>query len=269
MREKISAGIAAGNEEDNIRRCLESVKWADEIVVVDSFSTDKTVEICKEYTDRITRHKWLGYVGQRNLVKDRTTGPWVLLIDADEEVSIELKDEILRELENPLCADCSGYELSRMSRYFGRWIRHGEWYPDFKLRLFRKEHGRCGGKEPHDKITVDGRVKRLKNHLYHYTYRDISEQITTMNKFTTIAARGRHEDGKICHLWDLLLRPLIRFVRGYFLKRGFMDGLPGLIIAVNAFYGTFVKYAKLWEIRHCSQPVPTDHCPGQQKKGKG
>lgn len=248
MREKISACITAGNEEKNIRRCLESVTWADEIVVLDSFSTDKTVEICREYTNRVYKHKWSGYIGQKNLIKDLASGPWILFIDADEEISPELRDEILNEFETDSCLHFAGYEFPRMVRFLEKWVMHGDWYPDIKLRLFKKELGICGGREPHDRTTVRGPVKRLNGYMYHYTYTDISDQLSTLNKFSTITAEGWHEDGKPFKLHDLLFRPTLRFIRGYFLKRGFLDGLPGLIIALTTSYGVFVKYAKLWEL---------------------
>ncbi|MBA4386911.1 MAG: glycosyltransferase family 2 protein [Verrucomicrobia bacterium] len=255
MREKISVCITAGNEEKNIRRCLESVKWADEIIVVDSFSTDRTVEICLEYTDMVYRHRWLGYIGQKNLIKDLAEGPWILFIDADEEISPELRDEITGEFEGGSAAAVAGYEFPRMVWYMNQWIRHGDWYPDAKLRLFRKDHGRCGGREPHDRTTVDGPVKRMVAHMYHYTYTDIADQLATINHFSTITAEGWFHDGKPFRWFDLVLRPPFRFFRCYLFKRGFMDGFSGVIIAMFAAYGVFVKYAKLWEL-HVKKDMP-------------
>jgi glycosyltransferase involved in cell wall biosynthesis len=248
MPESISACITAGNEEKNIRRCLESVKWADEIIVVDSFSEDRTPEISREYTDRVYQHEWLGYIGQKTLVKEMANSPWVLFIDADEEVSPELRDEIGEEFQRETCAHYAGYEFPRKVHYLERWILHGDWYPDIKLRLFRKERGTCGGREPHDRMTVDGPVKRLISPIHHYTYDNIADQIATVNRFSAITAESKYAEGQRCHMHDLLFRPLVRFVRGYLLRRGFMDGLPGLIIAMTTSYGVFAKYAKLWEI---------------------
>lgn len=246
-RENISACIIAGNEERNIRRCLESVTWADEIIVIDSFSTDRTLEIAREYTDRVEQHQWQGYIGQKKLIKSLAEGPWVMFVDADEEVSAELRAEILRRFEQGIPREIAGFEFPRQVRYLGRWIRHGDWYPDIKLRLFRKDRGHCGGTEPHDRIFVDGQVQRLKHCLYHYTYREISDQIATLNRFATISAESRLTEGYRFKLHDLLLRPISRFLRGYLLKGGILDGIPGLIIAVNVAFGTFVKYAKIWE----------------------
>lgn len=252
MRERISACITAGNEENNIRRCLESVAWADEIVVVDSFSTDKTVEICRKYTDLVYEHKWLGYIGQKNLIKDLASNPWILFIDADEEISPELRDEIVTDFEGGACADFAGYEFPRMVNFLGKWIKHGDWYPDIKLRLIRKDRGKCWGREPHDRTTVDGPVKQLKGHMYHYTYDDISDQLATLDKFSAITAEGWFQDGKACRVYDLVLRPFFRFLRGYLLKHGFLDGYPGFVIASTISYGVFLKYAKLWELHHNS-----------------
>jgi glycosyltransferase involved in cell wall biosynthesis len=247
-RETISVCITAGNEEKNIRRCLESVTWADEILVVDSFSTDRTPEICREYTNLVYEHKWLGYIGQKNLIKDLATCPWILFVDADEEVSLELRDEILRSFEGGETETYAGFEFPRIVHYLGRWIRHGDWYPDVKLRLFRRDRGTCGGKEPHDQILVDGPVKRLRGHMHHFTYTGILDQIATINRFTSITAETKFRDGRRSHLTDLLLRPVFRFFRGYFIRGGFLDGLPGLIIAASTSYGVFAKYAKLWEL---------------------
>ena len=250
MPKKISVCITAGNEEANIRRCLESAKWADEIVVVDSFSTDRTLEICKEYTHRVYQHEWLGYIGQKNLIKDLATGPWILFLDADEVISDGLRDEIMQEFTSGNAAGFAGYEFPRLVRYLGRWITHGDWYPDVKLRLFRKDKGECGGKEPHDRTTVNGRVKRLHNPLYHYTYTDIRDQMRTMNRFTSISADGKFREGRRFGYSDAIFRPFFRFIRCYFLKLGFLDGLPGLIIATYTAMGVFAKYVKLWEIQH-------------------
>jgi len=231
------------------------------VVVVDSFSTDRTVAICHEYTDRVYQHKWLGYIGQKNLIKDLAKGPWILFLDADEEVSPALRDEIVAEFESRAAAQYAGYRFPRMVRYLGRWIKHGDWYPDTKLRLFRKDCGICGGKEPHDRTLVQGRVKRLNSPLFHYTYADVSDQMSTLNRFSTISAEGKYEEHERFRMSKLLFNPVLRFLRCYLLRRGFMDGLPGLIIATNTAYGVFAKYAKLWEferLRKTSAQPRTD-----------
>jgi glycosyltransferase involved in cell wall biosynthesis len=255
MRDKISTCITAFNEEEQISRCLESVSWTDEIVVVDSFSTDRTVEICRKYTDRVYRHEWLGYIGQKNLIKDMATHPWILFIDADEEVSPELKKEIVNELETPENKAYAGYAFPRMVYFLGKWIRHGDWYPDIKLRLFRKDHGKCAGVEPHDQVVVEGKVKQLRGNLFHYTYGNIDDHIAAVNKYSTLTAAGWRKEGKRFPLSHMVFRPPLRFLRCYLLRLGFLDGLRGLIIASTAAYGVFIKYAKLWAHYHDSGSI--------------
>lgn len=247
MREKISACVLTFNEEQKIGRCLESLVWCDELVVLDSFSTDHTVEICRRFTDKVFQREWLGYVGQRNTVRGFAEYPWVLFMDSDEEMSPALRDEIISVFESSH-ADYVGYEFPRQVYYLGRWIRHGEWYPDVKLRLFKKDFGRTEGEEPHDKVVVRGSVKRLKNPIWHYTYDDLADHINTLNRFSSITAQQRFIQGRHFHWTDMLLHPLFRFIKGYILKFGFMDGRHGLAIALMASYGAFLKYAKQWEL---------------------
>jgi glycosyltransferase involved in cell wall biosynthesis len=255
MREKISACITAGNEEKKIRRCLESVRWCDEIVVVDSFSTDRTAELCREFTDRVYQHEWLGYIGSKNLIRGMASHPWLLYLDADEEISPDLRDEILREF-NGGHGEIVGYRFPRLVHFLGRWIRHGEWYPDYKLRLFRKDAGRSAGEEPHDRVIVNGPVKTLRSPLYHYTYDDLHDQIETLNRYTTITAREKYRKGERFRYVDYFVRPLWRFLKSYFLKKGFLDGLPGLFIARISAFGVRMKYAKLWELERAAKELP-------------
>lgn len=245
---KISACVTTFNEEHNIRRCLESVRWCDEIVVVDSFSTDRTVEICREYTPRVYQHPWQGYIGQKNYIRSLASHEWILFVDADEEVSPELREEIQRELAvND--GRIAGYRFPRMVNYLGRWIRHGEWYPDYKLRLFLKDRGRSGGTEPHDQVFVNGEVKTLRNPLYHYTYEDIHDHLETMNRFSSITAQEKFKLHSHFRWRDFLLRPPLRFMKAYVLRGGFLDGRRGFLIALISAFGVAMKYAKLWEIQ--------------------
>lgn len=245
----ISACIICYNEEKKIRRCLESVLWAQEIIVVDSFSTDKTFHIASEYTDKIYQHKWLGYIGQKNFIKNFATQEWILFIDADEEVSPFLREEIINEFSSGESQYIDGYEFPRIVKFMNRWIRHGDWYPDIKLRLFKRKKGRCTGIEPHDVVTVYGTIKRLKGPLYHYTYDDITDEINTLNKFSSIAACSKIKMDQKPKITDILIRPLVRFIKCYFLKCGFLDGKAGFIIATCNAFGVFLKYAKLWELQ--------------------
>jgi len=246
-REKISACVICFNEERKIHRCLQSVAWCDETVVLDSMSTDRTVEISRQFTDRVYQHEWLGYVAQRNLVREMSRHPWVLYIDSDEEISEGLRDEIIAEFEHGT-GEYVGYEFPRQVYYIGKWIRHGEWYPDVKLRLFKKACGRTEGEEPHDRIVVTGTVKRLKNPVWHYTYNDVRDQMDTLNRFSSITAQHRYVQERPFRWIDLLVRPVLRFLRGYILRGGFLDGAHGFMIAVLSSYGAFAKYAKLWEL---------------------
>lgn len=249
MREKVSACVTTLNEERNIRRCLRSLAWCDEIIVVDSFSTDRTVEVSREFTDRVYTHEWLGYIGQKNLIRRMANHPWLLFVDADEEVSPELRAEILDELEGH-AGDYVGYQFPRMVNYIGRWIRHGEWYPDVKLRLFLKDRGRSGGQEPHDQVFVNGPVKTLKNHLWHYTYDDLHDHLETMNRFSSITAQEKMRAGSKFRWLDLFFRPPFRFFKAFILRGGFLDSWRGFLIALISAFGVAMKYAKLWELEY-------------------
>ncbi len=261
MRNKISACLTVGNEENNIRRCLNSLSWVDEIVVVDSFSKDRTVEICKEYTERVYQHKWLGYVGQKELIKKMASHPWILFIDADEEVSPALRAEIINEFESGRNQKYDGYEFPRKVFFLGQWITHGEWWPDIKMRLYRKDKGVCTGREPHDHVLVTGPIKRLKGCLFHYTYDDLFDQIATQNRFSTISSESLYNEPRRFSGFDLVFRPMFRFFKGYILKRGFMDGFRGFIIANLIAIGVFFKYAKLWELTHIKNTLANNKSP--------
>lgn len=248
---KISACVTAGNEEEKIAACLASLTWCDEIVVVDSFSEDKTYEISKRYTPLVFQHKWEGYIAQKNYIRTLARYPWILFIDADEIVSADLRAEIEQEF-NRGPGEIVGYQFPRMVHCLDKWIRHGEWYPDIKLRLFLKDRGHSEGREPHDRVFVDGPVKTLRSPLYHFTYDDITDHIETLNRFSSISAREKFAHGEKFRWTDLIFRPPWRFFKSYILKRGFLDGWQGFIIARMSSYGVFIKYAKLMElwIRH-------------------
>ncbi len=249
-RPPISVCIITHNEESKIRSCLEAVKWAEEIVVVDSGSTDKTVEICKEYTDKVYHRPFPGHIQQKNNALDLASHEWVLCIDADERVSPELAEEIQKELSvnNNVCA---GYLLPRHTYFLGRWINHCGWYPDYKLRLFKKDLGRWGGVNPHDRVTLEsGLTKNLNGDICHFSYDDVSSQLATVNKFTSIFAQQMQEEGTSFGISSIIFRPIGRFFSMYFVKRGFLDGVPGLIISVMGSMYSFLKYAKCWEIQN-------------------
>lgn len=245
-KNKISVCIITYNEEDRIRDCLKSVSWADEIVVVDSFSTDKTVEICKEYTNNIFLNKWPGFVKQKSYAVEKSNNEWILCLDSDERVSKELADEIKMLLNNN-DIPYNGFILPRRSCYLQRMINHGGWYPDYQFRLFRRNYGRVVGIDPHDKIVIEGEKKRLKNDLLHFPYRSLRDQLKTIDNYSTIYADQKIKEGKKCNILNMFIRPPTRFLETYFWKRGFLDGLPGLINILAASFYVFLKYAKWYE----------------------
>ena len=245
---KVSGVVVCFNEEANIERCLKSLLWTDEIVVVDSYSTDKTISICKRYTDRIYQRKWPGINKQKEYAVSLTRNEWVFVLDADEVVSEELSKEIMERLKYDN-ERYDGYMVKRHTHYLGRWINHGGWYPDYKLRLFKKEKGYFAGEDPHDKIIVDGEVSKLKGEIYHFTYQDISHHIRTINNFSDVVSRSMWNHSEKFILSKMLIKPMIKFAETYIYKLGFLDGMPGLMIAVLSSYYVFLKYAKLWELK--------------------
>lgn len=257
-RPPISACIITFNEEKNIRDCLESVKWVDDIVVVDSLSQDNTIRICREYTDRVFQIDWQGHVKQKNCALEHAKNDWVLCLDADERISPELKEEIERQLsKDDIGVD--GFWFPRHSFYLGRWIDHGGWYPDYKIRLFKKSKGRWGGKDPHDKVILNGATKQLSGELLHFVYKNLSHQLQTVDSFSTITAKGMDSESKKFSMTELLIRPPLKFFEVYLIKKGFLDGLPGFIIAVTSSFYVFLKYAKLWELGRHTREGFTNH----------
>lgn len=241
---KLSAAVITLNEEEKIRRCLESLSFADEIVVVDSGSTDNTVRIAESMGARTVFHEWEGHIQQKNFAIDQTRGEWVLSLDADEIVSPELREEILKVLKN---TRADGYAAPRLVYYINRWIRHGGWYPARKVRLFRRDRGRWGGENPHDRIILQGRRENLRGDIYHLSFDDISDHLRTINSFTDIAAAERAARGARAGWFSMAARPPAAFFKMYVLKLGFLDGVPGLIAAGLSAYHVFCKYAKIWE----------------------
>jgi glycosyltransferase involved in cell wall biosynthesis len=242
---KVSVYMITYNNEETVERALKSVTWADEIVIVDSFSNDSTLEIARKFTDKIYQRKWPGHRDQYQYAADLTTHDWIMFVDADEEVSAELAEEIRKELSGKVNG-INGFFVYRQTFYLGRWIRYGGWYPDGEIRLYRRNKGRWEG-GLHAKVVVDGAVKSLKNRYLHYTYRNISDQIQTIDKYSRIAAEDMDGQGRTFCLFTLLFHPPFRFIKDYFFKLGFRDGLPGLVIAISTAYYVFIKYAKLWE----------------------
>ncbi len=242
----LSVAIITYNEENNIRDALESVKWADEIVVVDSLSTDNTLEICKEYTDKITSAEWSGFSNQKNRAIKLTTQPWVLVLDADERVSDDLKAEIVRTITDPDSVD--GYFISRKNYFAEKWIRHGGWWPDFTLRLFKRERGAFEEREVHEAIKVDGETENLENPILHYTYKSIDDFFVRMEKYSGLAAKELNKSGRKVSLLDLIFRPPATFIRMYFIRLGILDGYYGIILAYLYSVYTYKKYSKFMKL---------------------
>jgi glycosyltransferase involved in cell wall biosynthesis len=254
-RPGVSACIIAFNEEDRIADCIRSVKWCDEVLVVDSHSIDRTREVAAECGARVIERDWPGHVAQKEFAIREARHDWVLCIDADERVSSGLREEMLA-LRDSGFSGAAGWKMPRMSCYLGRWIRHGTWYPDLCLRLFDRRHGRWGGHDPHDRVELDAKAGRLKSDLLHYPYRSFAEHLRTMDNYTTIMARGLHERGRRASLMALVLRPGVRFFRFYVLKAGFLEGWRGLLLAYLAAYYVRLKYAKLLVMERETPPAP-------------
>jgi glycosyltransferase involved in cell wall biosynthesis len=242
----ISAIIITKNEEVNIRECLESLDWADEIVVVDGGSTDRTVEICKEYKARVFEYRdWPGFGLQKNRALDRATGDWVFSIDADERVAPELRAEIRAVLEAP-AADA--YELPRLSWYCGRFIRHSGWRPDYVLRLFKRAAGRFSEDLVHERVMVSGPLGRLKHDLIHYSFRDLEQVLNVVNRYSSLGAGQKFKAGQKGGLGRALLHGLGALLSTYLLKAGFLDGRQGVMLAISNAEGAYYKYLKLLEL---------------------
>ncbi|MCC7177201.1 MAG: glycosyltransferase family 2 protein [Acidobacteria bacterium] len=252
----VTATVITFNEAANIEAALVSLAFADEIIVVDSQSTDDTAAIARKYTDRVFVRPWPGYVAQKNFAAEQASHDWILSLDADERISPPLADEI-RALGPGAVA---GYRIPRVTFHLGRWLRSTDWYPDFQLRLYDRRRARWTGRHVHESVKADGPVGRLSGEILHHAYRNLSHHLQTMDRYTTLAARQMFEDGRRTGWWDLATHPPAAFLRNYLLRGGFRDGVPGLIIsAMNARY-VGLKLAKLWEL--CSASTSTPPGPG-------
>lgn len=246
---KLSAVIITFNEEEHLEKCLMSLNGiADEIVVVDSYSTDATKEICEKYRVKFVEQKFLGYKEQKNFAITQTTHDYILSLDGDEALSDELKKSIL-DLKSNWKHD--GYYANRKNNYCGQWIKHSDWYPDTKLRLFKKGKGEWRGINPHDsyKLFNPKSSGKLKGAILHWIYRDYIEHNQKVERFSTIASKAYFDLGKKSSIWKIIYRPAWAFFKSYFLRLGFLDGLNGLIICVQTFNVTFLKYTKLYQLQ--------------------
>jgi glycosyltransferase involved in cell wall biosynthesis len=242
----LSLVVIAKNEADRIGRLLDDASIADEIIVVDSGSSDGTIELCRSRGAQVVHHDWEGYVIQKQYALETAKGEWILNLDADEALSQESSQEILAAIQQAE-PQVGGFSMPRLSRYLNRWIRHGGWYPDRKIRLVRKGRGRWVGDGLHEKLQVSGTVKELQRPLLHYVYRDISDQVNTINRFSTVSADHRKTSGSTGYLLLGLFHAVGKFLECAFWKRGILDGVPGVVIAVNSAFYVFLKHAKAWE----------------------
>jgi len=252
---KLSVTIITRNEEKNLAAALQSVAWADEIVVVDSRSTDATVAVARRFTNKVTVRDWPGYVEQKNHAASLAENDWILSLDADERVTPELAEEI-QELFRAT-PKATGYRIPRVTCYLDAWLRSTDWYPDHQLRLYDRRRGQWTGRYVHESVKVTGPVRTLRGELTHYPYRDITHHVDTINRYTTLAARQLYEGGKRAGLAGVIVRPPLAFLRNYLLRRGVRDGAAGLLVSVLNSYYVLLKFAKLWELGRGTVSVPT------------
>lgn len=243
---KLSVTIITKDEEHDIAGALASVAWADEVVVVDSGSSDRTVDIARRHTERVIVRDWPGYIEQKNFAAAQASHDWILSLDADERVTPALADEIRRVLDSPSHA---AYEMPRVTWHLGRWIRGTDWYPDRQTRVYDRRAARWTGKYVHESVAVDGTLGRLSGELQHFAYRDIADHLETIDRYTTLWARQMREAGRRATVAQLTCHPPLAFLRNYVAKGGFRLGTAGLIVSsMNACY-VFLKFAKLWQLQ--------------------
>ncbi len=252
MINRLSVVVITKNEEDNIEDCLKSVQWADEIVVIDSGSSDRTVEIAGKYTNKIFIEDWQGYSHAKNFGISKTTGDWILSIDADERVTPELADELkmlLRENNLPF----SGYQVARRAYFLGKWIKYCGWYPGYVTRFYKKGIGSYNEARVHEKFEFTGESGILKNDLLHFTDPSLDHYYKKFDTYTTLAAENLHLQNKKFRVSDITIRPVFTFFRMYILQRGFLDGKHGLVLCLLSAFYVFSKYVKLWELKISNQ----------------
>ena len=248
---KVSVTVITKNEAADIAAALASVHWADEIVVVDSESTDDTVALARQVTERVIVRPWAGYVAQKNFAASLASHDWILSLDADERITPALAQEIQATLNNPTH---TAYRIPRVTWHLGRWIRTTDWYPDDQLRLYDRRSAKWTGRYVHEAVTVNGTIGRLNGEIEHYAYRDISDHLETIDRYTTYAAMQMKETGRRAGLLQLAGHPPLAFLRNYIARGGIRDGVPGFIISsLNAYY-VFLKFAKLRELQVRSAP---------------
>ena len=255
QRQSVSCSIVVFNEEQQIRECLETAKWMDEIIIVDAYSTDQTKKICEQYTNHVFQRKWNGFGEQKNFAIEQATSDWVFILDADERITPELRDEIENILASYTPDGPVAFSVPRKNFHFGKFITSAGCYPDYQLRLFRRGVGRLNDEEPHPKFVFQGVGAYLKAPLDHYTERKIQDYLRKHGNLTTLAAKERRKTKQTVYWCDLALRPLLTFYKYYIVRQGFRDGIQGFFVSVFAGMYTFNKYAKLFELLRASRKV--------------
>lgn len=251
---RISVIVITLNEARNIAACLQSVAWADEIIVVDAQSQDETVAIARTFTGNVFVEPWRGFSGQKNFALEKAQGEWVLWLDADERITPELAAEIRARLADT--PEQSGFEMPRKAFFLGRWIKHCGWYPGHVLRLFRRAAGRFDDHQVHEGLILDGGIGRLVGDIEHYTDDSLEHYMWKFNRYTTLAAEELQARGRRAGIGAILVRPLHTFIKMYIFKRGFLDGSEGLILSLLSANYVAAKYAKTWESRQ-KRPGPS------------
>jgi glycosyltransferase involved in cell wall biosynthesis len=247
----LSVAVITFNEEKNIKDCIESFHdFADEVIVLDSFSTDRTIQISSEYSKvKVYQHPFSGHIEQKNRAIELCKGDWVLSLDADERVSSKLKDSIVQLLSQDI-SEFNGFKISRLTFHLGKFINHSGWYPLFRYRLFRKNYGKWTGENPHDYLEIEGKGKSIKGDIIHYSFTDLTHQVDTINKFSSIVAFTRYKKNVKFPIIKSIYKPIVKFIESYILKLGFLDGYAGFVIAVSSAYSAFLKFAKLYELNN-------------------
>jgi glycosyltransferase involved in cell wall biosynthesis len=255
----LSVTIITLNEAAHIGAAIDSASWADEVIVVDSGSTDETVAIARSKGVRVDVRAWTGYIDQKNFAATLASHDWIFSLDADERITPELAAEVRAVLASePVHA---GYRVPRVTYHFGRWIRTTDFYPDFQTRLYDRRRARWRGKYVHESVQVDGPAGRLQHELLHYSYRDLRDHLDRINRYSTLAARQMLENGRRAGVIDLLLHPPAAFLRNYILRKGILDGAAGLTLSMVNSYAVFLKFAKLWELQHSPTSQATAASP--------
>lgn len=245
---KISATVITLNEGKNIRDCLASLDFVDEIIVVDSGSKDHTAEICRSFSRvKFYEHSWEGFGRQKNIAAALATNDWILNVDADERATIELAHEIGEVLKFPAC---DGYFVKRKNFYKGQWVRHSGWWPDRVLRLYRKKSGRFSNRLVHEKVEIGGKIGSLIHALEHYSFRSMGDFLKQANEYSSLGARVMYENGRDSSVFLAFLHSIFAFLKGYILQRGFLDGRAGVLIAVSNAVGVFYRYMKVLELEN-------------------